>query len=94
MIKNRIPLNKIFVIISVLFLASCNRVDDKLIWQLKTDDTHLTIAVVNNRPVIYELKNPENGWNWTPNPSEVPLLNRVSIDGMAYYPGLEISGCN
>jgi hypothetical protein len=46
-------------------------------WQFRTDDTHLTIAVVNNRQVIYELKNPNNGWNWTPEPSEVPLLSRV-----------------
>jgi hypothetical protein len=48
-------------------------------WQLKTDDTHLTIAVVNNRQEIYELKNPGNDWNWTQIPSEVPLLNRVII---------------
>jgi hypothetical protein len=48
-------------------------------WQLKTEDTHLTIAVVNNRQVIYELINPENGWNWTSAPSEVPLLNRVLL---------------
>jgi hypothetical protein len=48
-------------------------------WQFRTDDTHLTIAVVNNRQVIYELINPKNGWNWTSKPSEVPLLNRVIL---------------
>jgi len=48
-------------------------------WQFKTDDTHLTLAVVDNRPVICELRNPVNGWNWTPKPSEVPLLNRVLL---------------
>jgi hypothetical protein len=55
-------------------------------WQFRTDDTHLTIAVVNNRQVIYELKNPNNGWNWTPEPSEVPLLNRIMIGSTTYLP--------
>ncbi len=79
-------MNKVIVIISVFLLFSCNRVDDKLIWKLKTDDTHLTIAVVNDRPVICNLINPKNGWNWTPRSSEVPLLNRVSIGGMVLTP--------
>jgi len=48
-------------------------------WQFKTDDTHLTLAVIDNRQVIVELRNPVNGWNWTPKPTEVPLLNRVLL---------------
>jgi len=87
-------MNKVIVIISVFFLFSCTRVDDKLVWQLNTDDTHITIAVVNNHPVIYELINPKNGWNWTPRPSEVPLLNRVSIGGMAITPIWKFQGAN
>jgi hypothetical protein len=46
-------------------------------WHFETDDTHLTLAVIDNRQVIVELRNPANDWNWTPKPSEVPLLNRV-----------------
>ena len=79
-------MNKIVVIISVFLLLGCHRTDDKLIWQLKTEDTHLTIAVVNNRLVISHLSNPGNGWNWTPLPSEIPLLKRVAIGGMAITP--------
>ena len=79
-------MNKVIVIISVFLLVNCNQVNDKQIWQLKTDDTHLTVAVVNNRPVICNLTNPRNGWNWTPLPSEVPLLNRVSIGGRSITP--------
>jgi hypothetical protein len=48
-------------------------------WQLKTDDTYLTIAIVNNQPAIYELINPEQGWNWTPVHTEFPLLRRVIV---------------
>lgn len=48
-------------------------------WQLQTDDTQLTLAIVNDRPVIQELRNPQNGWSWTQKPSEVPLLNRVLL---------------
>ncbi len=48
-------------------------------WQFRTDDTHLTLAIVNNRPVIWELRNPQNGWNWTEKPSEAPLLDRLLL---------------
>jgi hypothetical protein len=48
-------------------------------WQLATDDTSLTLAVVNNRPAIYRLTNPAQGWNWTPVHTEFPLLSRVSV---------------
>ncbi len=48
-------------------------------WQLATDDTHMTIAVADNRPAIYELTNPAQGWNWTPVHAEFPLLGRVIV---------------
>ena len=50
-------------------------------WTFATDDTHVTLALRNNRPYIDELKNPAQGWNWTPKPSEVPLPGRVLIGG-------------
>ena len=42
-------------------------------WTLKTDDTHLELTVRDNKPFITVLKNPAQGWNWTPAPSPVPL---------------------
>ena len=48
-------------------------------WQLSTGDTCMTIAVVNDRPAIYRLTNPAQGWNWTPAPANFPLLGRVAV---------------
>ncbi len=48
-------------------------------WQLATTDTSLTLAVVNNRPAIYQLANPAQGWNWTPAPTEFPLLAHAAV---------------
>jgi hypothetical protein len=48
-------------------------------WQLKTEDTHVTIAVMNNRPVIFELKNRKNGWNWIKGFSEMPFPDKIQI---------------
>ena len=50
-------------------------------WTLKTDDTHLELTVRDNKPFITVLKNPAQGWNWTPVPSEVTLLERVVAGG-------------
>ena len=50
-------------------------------WTLKTDDTHLELMVRDNKPFITVLKNPAQGWNWTPTPSEVPLLGQVVVGG-------------
>jgi hypothetical protein len=49
------------------------------VWTLKTDDTHTVLAVRENKLFIEELKNPAQGWNWTPKPSEVPLLAQVVV---------------
>jgi hypothetical protein len=51
------------------------------VWTLKTDDTHTVLAVRENKLFIEELKNPAQGWNWTPKPSEVPLLAQVVVGG-------------
>lgn len=55
-------------------------------WDLNTADTYLTLAVANNRPAIYELKNPAKGWNWTNTHTELTLPTRVQISGGADYP--------
>ncbi len=56
-------------------------------WQLATDDTSLTLAVINNRPAIYQLANPPQGWNWTPTHTEFPLLEHVAVgSGAAQTP--------
>ncbi len=48
---------------------------------MATDDTSLTLAVVNDRPAIVRLANPAQGWNWTPAPTEFPLLAHVAVSG-------------
>jgi hypothetical protein len=55
-------------------------------WTFSTDDTVIRIAVYSNKQYIVSLENPSTRSNWTPNPSEVPLLNRVSMGGAAYTP--------
>lgn len=39
----------------------------------------MTIAIVGNRPAIYALTNPAQGWNWTPAHADFPLLGRVTV---------------
>jgi hypothetical protein len=48
-------------------------------WQLATDNTSLTLAVINDRPAIYQLANPAQGWNWTPTHTEFPLLAHAAV---------------
>ena len=55
-------------------------------WQLKTDDTYMTITVINNHPAVYELKNTINSWNWIQNFSEMPLPEKVQVDGKLSHP--------
>ena len=42
-------------------------------WTLTTEDTELTLTVTGNTLSIVKLRNPAQGWNWTPAPSPVPL---------------------
>ncbi|HWD90830.1 MAG TPA: hypothetical protein VG938_00645, partial [Verrucomicrobiae bacterium] len=51
----------------------------KKIWTFRTDDTVVKVAVSGNKQYIVGLENPTKSWNWTPNPSEVPLLSHVSF---------------
>jgi hypothetical protein len=48
-------------------------------WRLQTDDTAMTLAVVDNRPTILEWKNPRAGWNWLAAPAVIPLPTRVNV---------------
>lgn len=53
-------------------------------WQLKTEDTYMTIAVVNNHPTIYQLKNTKTGWNWINKFSEMPFPKRIRVGAVTY----------
>jgi|GEM_PF-925530 len=48
-------------------------------WSLQTDDTAMTVAVVDNRPAIWEWKSPRAGWNWLAAPAVIPLPTRVNV---------------
>ena len=48
-------------------------------WRLQTDDTAMTLAVVDNQPAIWEWKNPRAGWNWLAAPAVIPLPTRVNV---------------
>jgi hypothetical protein len=69
--------------LGVLILAAVERAEAETApspnWQLATDDTSLTLAVVNDRPAIYQLANPAQGWNWTPTHTEFPLLAHAAV---------------
>ena len=54
-------------------------------WRLQTEDTCLTVAVVNNRPAIYELKNPTQGWNWTNTHAAIALPTKVVVASLGDY---------
>ena len=56
------------------------------VWELKTADTQVKIAISNNRPAIYELKNSKNGWNWIREKSEMPFPEKVRIGISTYQP--------
>jgi len=50
-------------------------------WRLRTDDTAVTVAVIDHRPVICDLRNPRQGWNWTASPVAIPLPSHVKVAG-------------
>ena len=50
-------------------------------WVLNTTDTLLTLTIIGNQPAISRLEDASNGWNWTPTPVTVPLINMVYISG-------------
>jgi hypothetical protein len=55
-------------------------------WSLENEDTYITIAIINNRPAICELKNTKNGWNWIKEFSEMPLPEIVLSGDKSYQP--------
>jgi hypothetical protein len=79
-------MNRLFLFLTVTCPISLFAADNipKTNWQLKTEDTYMTIAVVNNRPVVCELKNTRTGWNWINDFSEMPLPQRVKIGNAAF----------
>ena len=49
-------------------------------WTVATDDTKLTVGATDEgQLVIYELSNPAAGWNWTAEPSVLPLVKTVGV---------------
>ncbi len=49
-------------------------------WTVATDDTKLTVGATDEgQLVIYELINPSAGWNWTKEPSVLPLVKKVRM---------------
>ena len=51
-------------------------------WTLATADTRLTVGATDKGQLcIYNLSNPVAGWNWTAQPSELPLINKVTVNG-------------
>lgn len=73
--------------------AGCGRADDathahgqKLIRTFSTLDTRVTVGVdPSGRLAVYELSNPAARYNWTSEPSVIPLPTRATINGGANY---------
>ena len=55
-------------------------------WTLRTADTQIVLNIIGNRPAIVEMQDAVSGWNWTPQPVALPLLQRVSIGAKSYDP--------
>ena len=52
-------------------------------WTLSTDDTRLTVGVsVEGQLCVFELSNPAVGWNWMPQPSVLPLVDKALVGGV------------
>jgi hypothetical protein len=52
-------------------------------WTLATDDTTLVLGAGAGQPLaLHEIRSPA-GWNWTAEPSPVPLPDRAEADGAA-----------
>ena len=61
-------------------------------WTLATDDTSLTIGFPAGLPAIFALKNPTQQFNWTQQPSPIPLLSSVSAQRPERGNELAVSG--
>ena len=87
-ILNHKNMKRLFLLLTIacainLFAASIPKPN----WQLKTEDTYMTIAIINNLPVVCELKNAKTGWNWINDFSEMPLPQKVKINNELVQPG-------
>lgn len=82
----KIPLLIFALVYSVICMAyTVNKKSTS--WTLKTADTKLTIGIGPDQKLyIYELSNPDAGWNWTKTPSLFPLISRIDIGGKQYTP--------
>jgi len=61
-------------------------------WVLNTTDTLLTLTIIGNLPAISRLEDAATGWNWTPTPVTLPLVNTVYIGGTFATPLWAYSG--
>jgi len=50
-------------------------------WELRTDDTRITVGVAGDRPVVTRLGRPSDPREWAAGPMSVPLVARVWADG-------------
>ncbi len=53
-------------------------------WQLRTQDTYLTLGISHNRPVVYKLENPKIKWNWIKSASEMPFPEIIVIENTQF----------
>ncbi len=63
-------------------------------WNLKTDDTQITLTIVGGHPAIVRLSDadPKAGWNWVNSEIVLPLLERVYVKGTRYTPSWNWQG--
>jgi hypothetical protein len=78
---------RFFVIVFTVLQIACthNRIP-KPHWKLRTEDTEITIAIINHRPAICELKNTKNRWNWMKEFSEMPFPEKILSNGKSCSP--------
>ena len=76
MIKTHTGLLSAWVLVAAL--GTANAADPQ--WTLSTEDTCMQVSVSNSKIHIDTLKNPAQGWNWTPTPSGVPLPGVNSVN--------------
>ncbi len=50
-------------------------------WDLSTGDTHITIGVSGDRPVIFRLQSTSGDHNWAGGGMTLPLMEKVSVAG-------------
>jgi len=76
------------LLFSISAICVANTSDKKVTsWTLQTDNTKLTLGIGDDQKLyIYEISNPDAGWNWIKSPSLFPLINHIDIAGKEYLP--------